>query len=118
MERLLGMTKVSLPMKYLGATLHRGTNRKSYCTDITQTFDKKLTIWKQIYLNQGGRIISIKRVLNTIPLHIIAVDSLPKSMVSILEQKWLTFYGVLIKASLNIIGLDGVMFVCLLLKVA
>ncbi|CAH9110409.1 unnamed protein product [Cuscuta epithymum] len=47
LERLLGMTKLSFPMKYLGASLHKGINRKNYCNGIHQSFDKKLSTWKQ-----------------------------------------------------------------------
>ncbi|CAH9139232.1 unnamed protein product [Cuscuta epithymum] len=87
MERLLHMTRTSLPMKYLGSSLHKGINRKNYCKDILQSFDKKLTIWKQRNLSFGGRLILIKYVLNTIPLHTLAVDTLPKAVSKCLEKK-------------------------------
>ncbi|CAH9114746.1 unnamed protein product, partial [Cuscuta epithymum] len=87
MERLLGMTKISLPMKYLGSNLHKGINRKNYCQDILQAFDKKLTTWKQKHLNFGGRMVLIKHVLNSIPLHLLAVDTLPKTISKSLERR-------------------------------
>ncbi|CAH9139932.1 unnamed protein product [Cuscuta epithymum] len=91
MERLLGMTKINLPMKYLGSNLHKGINRKNYCHGILQSFDKKLTTWKQKHLNFGGRMVLIKHVLNTIPLHLLAVDTLPKAICRSLEKRMAHF---------------------------
>ncbi|CAH9142794.1 unnamed protein product, partial [Cuscuta epithymum] len=65
-------------MKYLGSNLHKGINRKSYCQHILEAFDNKLTTWKQKHLSFGGRLVLVKHVLNTIPLHLLAVDTFPK----------------------------------------
>ncbi|CAH9089090.1 unnamed protein product [Cuscuta europaea] len=91
LERLLEMNKINLPMRYLGAALHKGKNKIRFCSGIIQAFDKKLTSWKQKCLNMGGRAILIKYVLNTIPQHTLAVDILPKSVIKILERKMATF---------------------------
>ncbi|CAH9102605.1 unnamed protein product [Cuscuta europaea] len=85
------MTKINLPMKYLGSSLHKGINRKSYCQGILQSFDKKLSIWKQKHLNFGGRLVLIKHVLNTLLLHILAVDTLPKAVSRCMEKRMAHF---------------------------
>ncbi|CAH9114337.1 unnamed protein product [Cuscuta epithymum] len=41
--KALGMRKSSLPMKYLGANLHKGRNRFQYCSHIIRHFDSKMS---------------------------------------------------------------------------
>ncbi|CAH9144348.1 unnamed protein product [Cuscuta epithymum] len=88
----LGMNLSSLPMKYLGVNLHRGINRFNYCSQLISQFEKKSTPWKQKNLSQGGRLILIKHVLNSIPLHTLATDTLPKKVKRILECKMADFF--------------------------
>ncbi|CAH9124930.1 unnamed protein product [Cuscuta epithymum] len=90
-EDLLDMKRSDFPMKYLGVYLHKGINRAQYCLNIIKQFDEKLTPWKQKHLSQGGRLILIKHVLSSIPLHILAVDTLPKQVITILEKKMASF---------------------------
>ncbi|CAH9141051.1 unnamed protein product, partial [Cuscuta epithymum] len=91
-ESILGMQCSELPMKYLGIKLHKGINRFQYCDDFIKLFDSKLTPWKCKNLSQGGRLILIKHVLSAIPLHILAADTLPKKVISILERKLANFF--------------------------
>ncbi|CAH9096848.1 unnamed protein product [Cuscuta epithymum] len=89
---LLGMQKTSLPIKYLGAMLHKGINRHQYCRNIINKFDSKLSTWKQKHLSQGGRLILIKHVLGSIPLHLLSVDCLPQRIRNILNKKLANFF--------------------------
>ncbi|CAH9123754.1 unnamed protein product [Cuscuta epithymum] len=85
------MQKVNLPLKHLGVNLHKGINRFSYCSNLINQFEKKLSPWKQRHLNQGGRLILIKHVLSSIPLHILAADTLPRKVINTLEKKMAAF---------------------------
>ncbi|CAH9084422.1 unnamed protein product [Cuscuta epithymum] len=89
---LLGMRLTSLPIKYLGVNLHKGINRFEYCSNIIKQFERKLSPWRQKNLSQGGRLILIKYVLNSIPLHVLAVDTLPKKVIKVLNSKMASFF--------------------------
>ncbi|CAH9059413.1 unnamed protein product [Cuscuta epithymum] len=91
-SHILGMQEADLPIKYLGVPLHKGINRVSYCMDLIHKFDQKLSTWKQNNLSMAGRLILVKHVLNTIPLHILAADKLPKKVVSIIDKKMACFF--------------------------
>ncbi|CAH9069343.1 unnamed protein product [Cuscuta epithymum] len=90
-HRIMGMRVSSLPMKYLGANLHKGMNKFQYCSNIINHFDSKLSPWQQKNLSQGGRLVLIKYVLNTIPNYVLATDKLPKRVISALEKKMASF---------------------------
>ncbi|CAH9092683.1 unnamed protein product [Cuscuta europaea] len=108
------MRKSSLPLKYLGTNLHKGRNRFQYCTQLINHFDSKLSSWKQKNLSQGGRLVLIRYVLSTIPNHILAIDKLPKKVISTLEKKMASFFW---GSFLKIIGKDGQDCVFLLMRV-
>ncbi|CAH9117544.1 unnamed protein product [Cuscuta europaea] len=91
-KELLGMKVACLPIRYLGVNLHKGVNRFEYCGQIINQFGKKLNTWNQKNLSQGGRLILIKHVLNSIPLHGLAVDSIPKRVIKILNSKMASFF--------------------------
>lgn len=85
--QVLAMQPSSLPIKYLGSYLYRGVNRASYCASLLQHFDSKLTGWASRLLSPGSRLILLKSVLTSIPLHILAASRLPKSIIQVLNRK-------------------------------
>ncbi|CAH9119548.1 unnamed protein product [Cuscuta europaea] len=94
MEDLLGMQHSSLPLKYLGSYLHKGINRVTYYEDIIKKIDNKLSASKQKNLSQARRVILIKHVSNTIPIHFMVVDIFPKKVIRILGRKMAHFFGI------------------------
>ncbi|VFQ82081.1 unnamed protein product [Cuscuta campestris] len=91
MQRALQMGEGRLPLNYLGATIGKGKLRKEDCKKIVQHFDAYLNTWYSKVLNQMGRLILIKHVLSSIPLHIVAVQQMPKSIHNMLNKKMQNF---------------------------
>ncbi|VFQ87964.1 unnamed protein product [Cuscuta campestris] len=109
MGNYLGMKRGSLPFKYLGTQIHKGINRLKYCTDLLNHFDHKLKGWYKKFLSQGGRMILIKHVLSSIPLHLLGSSKLPKSVINCLHTKMSNFlWGN--KEGKNITGRSGLPF--------
>ncbi|VFQ90160.1 unnamed protein product [Cuscuta campestris] len=91
MEKALGINRGTLPFIYLGATICWGILRKEHCKQIMSHFEKLIHSWYSKTLNQMGRLILIKHVLSSIPLHIITVQSLPKSIIHVLNTYMANF---------------------------
>ncbi|VFQ76030.1 unnamed protein product [Cuscuta campestris] len=91
MRRALKMEEGKLPFVYLGATIGKGKIKKEDCMKIILHFDAYLNTWHSKVLNQMGRLILIKHVLSSIPLHIVAVQQMPKSVHNLLNKKMQNF---------------------------
>ncbi|VFQ77971.1 unnamed protein product [Cuscuta campestris] len=91
MAKALSMNCGSLPFTYLGATLRRGILKKVDCNGLLSHVYKHLSSWYSRTLNQMGRLILIKHVLSSIPLHLIAVQSLPRSIIRTLHSLMANF---------------------------
>ncbi|RAL43251.1 hypothetical protein DM860_015141 [Cuscuta australis] len=92
LEKILAMQKGTLPFTYLGATICKGKLKKHHCGNIMDHFDKHIQSWYSKTLNQMGRLILIKHVLSSIPLHILAVHSLPISVTHLLHSRMANFF--------------------------
>ncbi|VFQ83061.1 unnamed protein product [Cuscuta campestris] len=91
MEKALQIRCGKLPFIYLGGNITKGILRKEGFQPILQHFDKFLSSWYSKVLNPMGRLILIKHVLSSIPLHHIAVCELPKSIINTLHAKMKNF---------------------------
>ncbi|VFQ96158.1 unnamed protein product [Cuscuta campestris] len=91
MEKAIGISRGKLPFTYLGAPICRGILRKEHCKDILGHFEKRIHSWYSKTLNQMGRLILIKHVLSSIPLHILVVHTLPKSIIHTLTKYMANF---------------------------
>ncbi|VFQ90276.1 unnamed protein product [Cuscuta campestris] len=92
LERLLMMPHKSFPFTYLGVPIDLGITRKSHCSHLIQSFDNKLNGWFQKNLDQAGRLVLIKHVLNTLPNYFLAANTIPKAISHLLEQKMARFW--------------------------
>ncbi|VFQ68821.1 unnamed protein product, partial [Cuscuta campestris] len=92
LERLLLMPHKSFPFTYLGVPIDLGITRKIHCSKLIQSFDNKLNGWLQKNLDQAGRLVLIKHVLNTLPNYFLAVNTIPKAFSHLLEQKMARFW--------------------------
>ncbi|VFQ79448.1 unnamed protein product [Cuscuta campestris] len=92
MEKILAMHKGTLPFTYLGATNCKGQLKKHHCGNLLDHFDKHIHSWYSKTLNQMGRIILIKHVLSSIPLHILAMHSLPVFVINLLHARMANFF--------------------------
>ncbi|VFQ76047.1 unnamed protein product [Cuscuta campestris] len=91
MFRSLCMDHGTLPFTYLGATMVKGKLRKQHCSKLLNHFDRYLNSWFSTTLNPMGRLVLIKHVLSSIPLHITAVHTIPQSIIQILHRKMANF---------------------------
>ncbi|VFQ84579.1 unnamed protein product [Cuscuta campestris] len=91
MEKAIGISRGKLPFTHLGAPICHGILRKEHCKDILGHFEKRIHFWYSKTLNQMGRLILIKHVLSSIPLHILAVHTLPKYIIHTLTKYMANF---------------------------
>ncbi|VFQ75326.1 unnamed protein product [Cuscuta campestris] len=91
MGRILGMQHGQIPFRYLGAPICKGILRKEDCKELINHFDFYLHNWFSKTLNQMGRVVLIKHVLSAIPLHILAVHTLPNSVINSIHRKMNNF---------------------------
>ncbi|VFQ65925.1 unnamed protein product [Cuscuta campestris] len=91
-EGILGMKHDKLPFKYLGAPICKGKLKKTDCGELFKHFNKYIDSWYSKTLNQSGRLILIKHVLSSIPLHLIAAHTLPKSVITKLHSMMANFF--------------------------
>lgn len=75
---LSGIHMGKLPFKYLGCYLYKGRRKLSYFQHLVDAVNNRLVGWKNKFLSPGGRLILIKHVLSTIPIHVMAALDLPK----------------------------------------
>ncbi|RAL45410.1 hypothetical protein DM860_013806 [Cuscuta australis] len=87
----LNMQEGKLPFTYLGGIITKGKLHKEDCQPIINHFDKLLSAWYSKVLNPMGRLILIKHVLSSIPLHHMAISELPKSVTHLLHTKMSNF---------------------------
>ncbi|VFQ70400.1 unnamed protein product [Cuscuta campestris] len=92
LEKLLMMPHKGFPFTYLGVPIDLGITKKSHCSFLIQSFDNKLNGWFQKNLDQAGRLVLIKHVLNTIPNYFLAANTIPKAISHLLEQKMARFW--------------------------
>ncbi|VFQ59731.1 unnamed protein product [Cuscuta campestris] len=91
MEKALGIKRGNLPFTYLGAPICKGIMRKEHCKDILGHFEKLIHSWYSKTLNQMGRLILIKHFLSSIPLHTLAIHTIPKSIIHTLNRYMTNF---------------------------
>nr|XP_027120658.1 uncharacterized protein LOC113737662 [Coffea arabica] len=90
-SQVSGFQAKSLPLKYLGCTLYFGRRRCSYFFDICSSVAKRVLSWKEKLLSPGGRLVLIRSVLSSLPLHILAVTVPPKGVLHTLEKVFANF---------------------------
>ncbi|VFQ93056.1 unnamed protein product [Cuscuta campestris] len=94
-KRILGIHCNSKEFTYLGSTIVKGKLRKIHCKDLIGKFERRINTWYSKKLNQMGRLILIKHVLSSIPLHILAAQTIPKSILKSLNRLMANyFWGV------------------------
>ena len=59
----------SLPMRYLGLPLGATFKVKSIWNLIIERMEKRLAVWKRLYLSKGGKVTLIKSTLSNLPTY-------------------------------------------------
>lgn len=84
--RSLGIPQAFLPAKYLGVPLFIGSPKAQYFESLKDTFRHRLAGWKCSMLSFAGRVILIKHVLQSLPIHILLVLPIPFLVCKFLEN--------------------------------
>lgn len=77
-----------LSNKYLGCFLFRGRKKKVHFQHIIDSVNKRLSGWAGKMLSPGGRLVLIKHVLYSIPLHVLAAMEPPKAVLDHIEKRF------------------------------
>ena len=70
---VLGCRTASLPLKYLGLPLGASFKAKSIWDYVVEKIDRRLAIWKRLYLSKGGRITLIRSTLSNLPTYFMSL---------------------------------------------
>lgn len=74
------------PMKYLGVPIGFSCKRKIFWEPLVKKFKQKLASWKADSLNQAGRLVLVKSVLDSLPVYWMSVHLIPPSICDTLER--------------------------------
>ena len=82
----LGCIVGSLPSTYLGLPLGTRQNSVSIWEGIEEKFRRRLAAWKRQYISKGGRLMLIRSTLSNLPIYLLSLFRLPKSVKCRLEK--------------------------------
>ncbi|XP_027170927.1 uncharacterized protein LOC113770609 [Coffea eugenioides] len=85
-ERITGFPQQQSPIRYLGFPLHLGRSKASDFGEVSQAVLGRILSGKSKLLSQGGKLVLIKYVLSSIPLHLLSATVLPVSVFSMIEK--------------------------------
>ncbi|XP_069150536.1 uncharacterized protein [Solanum lycopersicum] len=80
------------PITYLGCPLYIGCQKIIYFSNIVEKIIKKIAGWQTKILNFGGKVILVKHVLQSIPIHILAAVSPPKTILKHIHKVIADFF--------------------------
>ncbi|KAG6658115.1 hypothetical protein CIPAW_04G137600 [Carya illinoinensis] len=79
------------PCTYLGVPLHVGRMTIRLFEPLLLKLQKKLAGWKSNILSFGGKIILLKHVLSSMPIHVLSVMNLPKGVFKAIKSIFSNF---------------------------
>ncbi|XP_071923069.1 uncharacterized protein [Coffea arabica] len=74
-ERITQFTRQELPIRYLGFPLYLGMSKSAYFGEVCQAVLARIMSWKSRLISLGGRIVLIKHMLASIPVHLLSAAS-------------------------------------------
>ncbi|XP_027060834.1 uncharacterized protein [Coffea arabica] len=90
-ERITYFTRQEFPIRYLGFPLYTGRCRAAYFGEVCQAVVARIISWKSRMLSQGGRLVLIKHVLSSIPVHLLSAAVCSVSVFKRIEQACANF---------------------------
>ena len=82
----LGCRVGALHSTYLGLPLRSKQNSVRVGEGIEEKFRKRLAAWKRQYISKGGRLTLIRSTLSNLPIYLLSLFRLPKSVKCRLEK--------------------------------
>ena len=76
----------TLPSTYLGLPLSLGQNSSRAWEGIEDKFKRRLSAWKRQYISKGGRLTLINSTLSNLPMYLLSLFRMPKSVKGRLEK--------------------------------
>ncbi|XP_027156120.1 uncharacterized protein LOC113766431 [Coffea eugenioides] len=93
--QILGFQKQAFLVRYLGCPLYVRRQKKVYFADIYNAVAARILSWKNQLLSAGGRVVLVKSVLSSMPIHLLATASPSKGVLAALEKLFANFlWGV------------------------
>ncbi|XP_071939020.1 uncharacterized protein [Coffea arabica] len=90
-ERLTKFNYHPFPIRYLGFPLYFGRCKSSYFGEVCQSILGRIRSWKSRMLSLGGKIVLIKHVLATMPVHLLSAAVIPGKVFRTIEKAFSTF---------------------------
>ena len=90
-ERITGFAWQSFPIRYLGFPLYSGRCKSSYFGEVCQSILGRILSWKSRLLSFGGKIVLIKHVLASMPMHLMSAAVIPAKVFKIIESSCSNF---------------------------
>ena len=82
----LGCRVRSLPSSYLGLPLGYKVNSSKVWKGIEEKFKKRLVAWKRQYISKRGRLTLIRSTLSNMPIYLLSLFRMSKSVKNRLEK--------------------------------
>lgn len=89
--QLSGFVEGDWPCVYLGMPLYVGRKTLNMFDPLLAKVQKKLAGWKSKLLSFGGKLILIKHVLHSMPVHLLSMMNLPKGIFAKLKSIFSNF---------------------------
>nr|XP_027108979.1 uncharacterized protein LOC113728817 [Coffea arabica] len=86
-ERITKFTWQPFPIRYLGCPLYFGRCKSSYFGEACQSILGRIISWKSRMLSFGGKIVLIKHVLASMPVHLMSAAVIPSKTPSSLSGR-------------------------------
>lgn len=91
MGALSGYSIGTLPIQYLGVNLFKGKANVNLFAGLVEKISNKIEGWQAKLLTTGGKLVLIKSVLNSVPIHQLSILHPPNRVIDILQQKIQSF---------------------------
>ncbi|XP_022883346.1 uncharacterized protein LOC111400141 [Olea europaea var. sylvestris] len=90
--RLTRFTEGKFPFKYLGVPIITGRLRTRDLEEVVEKFRMRLAGWQSRVLSKEARLLLLKHVLTSIPLHLISCIKAPFSVIKVINRIFSDFF--------------------------
>ncbi|XP_042980090.1 uncharacterized protein LOC122310271 [Carya illinoinensis] len=87
-----GIPKGSLPFKYLGVPIVSGRLKVIHFDEFLCKIRDKIGGWHSRLLSNGARLLLLKHVLGSLPIHLLSILQVPKSVLSSISRCFSNFF--------------------------
>ena len=88
---ILGCSVGTLPMSYLGMPLGASRNFPSIWNPILEKIERKLAVWKKLYLSKGVCLTLLKITLSSLPTYFLSLFTIPTYVANKIEKLQMDF---------------------------